>query len=79
MQKTLEKNLLFVGSLSASDEKSRIRIRKSVSTDPRIRSIPKCHGSSTDNNRAGKSLQLLVLTVPNIDEGKADHTGHNPN
>ncbi len=30
LEKNLEKNLFFVGILTATDEKSRIRIRKSV-------------------------------------------------
>ncbi len=49
--KTLKKkNLFFGGILSATDEKSRIRIWICKSgTDPRIQfgSVPKCHGSTT--------------------------------
>ncbi len=46
-QKTLEKNLVFVGILSATDEKSRIRIRMSVVRIHGWGSVPKCHGSTT--------------------------------
>jgi hypothetical protein len=43
----LEKNLFFVGILSATDEESRIRIRMSVVRILGSGSVPKCHGSTT--------------------------------
>ncbi len=48
-EKNLEIKLFFVGILSATDEKSRIRIRKSVVRirGPGFGSVPKCHGSTT--------------------------------
>jgi hypothetical protein len=46
-KKIYETNIFYVGVLKVTDEKSRIRIRKS---EVQIRvsvSVPKCHGSGT--------------------------------
>jgi hypothetical protein len=47
MKKPSGKNLFFVGILSANDEKSRIRIRKSVVRITGSGSVHQCHGSTT--------------------------------
>jgi hypothetical protein len=50
LQKVIGKekfDLFFVGIMSATDEKSMIRIRKSVVRIRGSRSVPKCHGSAT--------------------------------
>jgi hypothetical protein len=51
LQKVMSKNifkkeLLFVDIMSATDKKSRIRIRKSAVRIPGSGSMPKCHGST---------------------------------
>ncbi len=46
-KKLWKKNYFFVGILSANNEKSRIRIRKSAVGIPGSESVPKSHGSTT--------------------------------
>jgi hypothetical protein len=58
------KNLFFVGILSATDEKSRIRTRnrsrKPVVRIRGSRSVPKCHGSTTLDFSFAKFRSHLV-------------------
>jgi hypothetical protein len=64
MKNTLKKNLFFAGILSATDEKTRIRIRKSVVRirgSGRIR--PKCHRSTTLEEPYVSSCVLLFIRL----------------
>jgi hypothetical protein len=57
-KKTLEKNLIFIGILSAIEMISRIRIRKSVLRISRSEFVSKYHGSTTLG--VGYNLEILA-------------------
>jgi hypothetical protein len=57
----VEKNLIFVGILKATDEKSRIRIRKSVVRIHGSRSVP--YQNFTDSLREVKRINILNFRI----------------
>jgi hypothetical protein len=61
-KKTLKKKLIFVGILSATDEKSRIRIRirQSVVRTRGSGSVPTCHESTTRKQSIVKQMNTQV-------------------